>query len=187
MTVVLAVICTSCAPFPFNYYAPEAPAGKTYASACKQHWGPPDTISFEKYGVKFDIKVSRNDLGIHVFIQFHVPRGGEVRFKDNVVYVAAPGSATPITARIKPAYPYTWKIDEPMRGSTEERHYAWFQGGGSETVYAWYASYADITMPKSEFLSIRFPEFTVNGQLAHIPEIKFQRRFYLEPLMPLNC
>ena len=187
LALVLAVICTGCVPLPFDYYAPEAPGGKTYASACKHKWGPPDTISFEMYEVEFDADVTKTDHGIHVYIQFHVPEGKEVRLKDETIYVSVPSSATPITAQMRPAYPPTWKIDEPMHGSTEQRHYAWYVGGGNETLHAWYAGYVDVTMPKSEYLSIRFPEFTVNGQLVHIPDIKFQWRFYIEPLMPLNC
>jgi len=186
--MVLAVICARCAPLPFNYYAPEAPDGKIFSSECKLYWAPPDTISFEIYEVKLDITLSRTDHGIHMFIQFQVPEGKEIRLKDNAVYVSVPSSATSITAHVRPAYPPTWQIEEPMLGHTEQRHYAWYQGGGGdETQHAWYASYVEVDMPDSRSLSIRFPEFTVNGQLAHIPEIKFQWHFDLEPLTPLNC
>jgi hypothetical protein len=186
--MVLAVICTGCVPFPYNYYAPEASGGKIIHYGCKNTFGPPELISFVVDEVEFSTVVGKTKHGIHVTIHFRVPEGKEVRLKDATVYVSVPSSATPITAQLHSPYPPTWKIDEPMHGSTEQRHYAWYQGGGgNETLHAYYSSFVEVTMPESQSLSIRYPEFTVNGQLAHIPEIKFQWRFYIEPLSPLNC
>ena len=177
--LILILLCVGCAPTLAGIYYPKADDGEVIYADFPLSAHMPTEICFSQNDVKIHVEFKKYKKRKYVKIRFKIPEGYTVQLLGNRIYARCRKCSNQIEGEFKNIFlsdysisildkPYHWGMDinAPMKGgkirdTTIDKNF-------------WLMTYLDV--PSVKDIHISLPQFTVNGELVILPEIRWRKR-----------